>query len=169
MTTACPIHTRWVDSDPFRAHVCALQAETGLPWRAIALAAGVSPRCVGSLLHGRQGRRVRRLRSVDAAALMHLDVAAVQGLRTSHVSARTAQAAGLHLLSRGASIDTLARWCQTPVSELRAVLGGARWCRAIVSLHLRAAADAVGWVPGDELHAVAPSMLDVTAPAQAAA
>lgn len=58
MSKHCP---DWVDAEPFRAHVRDLICETGLSWRLIAAHAGVAPRAIQSLLHGRRGYTLHRL------------------------------------------------------------------------------------------------------------
>ena len=65
-TADCP---DWVDAEPFRAHVRDLICETGLSWRLVAAHAGVSPRAVRSLLHGRRGYTLHRLHVSIARAL----------------------------------------------------------------------------------------------------
>ena len=65
-TAPCP---DWVDAEPFRAHVRDLICETGLSWRLVAAHAGVAPRAVRSLLHGRRGYTLQRLHVSIARAL----------------------------------------------------------------------------------------------------
>ena len=65
-TMHCP---DWVDAEPFRAHVRDLICETGLSWRLVAAHAGVAPRAVRSLLHGRRGYTLHRLHVSIARAL----------------------------------------------------------------------------------------------------
>jgi hypothetical protein len=65
-TAPCP---DWVDAEPFRAHVRDLICETGLSWRLVAAHAGVAPRAVRSLLHGRRGYTLHRLHVSIARAL----------------------------------------------------------------------------------------------------
>ena len=64
--TVCP---DWVDAEPFRAHVRDLICETGLSWRLVAAHAGVAPRAVRSLLHGRRGYTLHKLHVSIARAL----------------------------------------------------------------------------------------------------
>jgi hypothetical protein len=66
VTAVCP---DWVDAEPFRAHVRDLICETGLSWRLVAAHAGVAPRAVRSLLHGRRGYTLHRLHVSVARAL----------------------------------------------------------------------------------------------------
>ena len=42
-TTAAPVDHAWVQAAPFRAHLQCLVANSGLPWRVVALAAGLEP------------------------------------------------------------------------------------------------------------------------------
>ena len=66
MTETCP---DWVSPDPFRRHVRDLICETGLSWRMIAAHAGIAPRALQSLLHGRRGGTIRQLHVTTARAL----------------------------------------------------------------------------------------------------
>ncbi len=66
MSEPCP---DWVDPEPFRDHVRTLICETGLPWRLIAAHAGVAPRAIRALLHGRPDGPIRRLHVSTARAL----------------------------------------------------------------------------------------------------
>src|SRR5699024_6382440 len=42
----------WYEPEPFRAHVNALVADTGLHWRLLAARADIAPRVMSRLLHG---------------------------------------------------------------------------------------------------------------------
>ena len=73
-TMHCP---DWVDAEPFRAHVRDLICETGLSWRLVAAHAGVAPRAVRSLLHGRRGYTLHRLHVSIARALTTTSVESI--------------------------------------------------------------------------------------------
>lgn len=66
MISTCP---DWVDAEPFRAHVRDLICQTGLSWRMVAAHAGVAPRAIRSLLHGRRGTPLRHIHVSIARAL----------------------------------------------------------------------------------------------------
>lgn len=69
MIDPCP---DWVSAEPFRNHVRDLICQTGLSWRMIAAHAGVAPRAIRSLLHGRRGGPLRHLHVSVARALTAL-------------------------------------------------------------------------------------------------
>lgn len=66
----------WAEAAPFRRHVRHIISHTGLSWRLIAAHAGLSPRALRTLLHGRpqSGRPVDRIHITTARALLALDV-----------------------------------------------------------------------------------------------
>jgi len=66
MIEPCP---DWLNPAPFRIHVHNLICDTGLPWRLIAAHAGVAPRAIRALLHGRRGGPIRHLHVSVARAL----------------------------------------------------------------------------------------------------
>jgi len=74
VTEHCP---DWVDAEPFRAHVRDLICETGLSWRLVAAHAGVAPRAIQSLLHGRRGYTLHRLHVSIARALAAISVESI--------------------------------------------------------------------------------------------
>lgn len=76
MTEPCP---DWVDPEPFRTHLRSLICQTGLPWRVIAAHAGISPRAVRALLHGRRSGPVRRLHVSVARAIAATTAEAIAG------------------------------------------------------------------------------------------
>lgn len=74
MTPNCP---DWVDAAPFRHHVRDLICQSGLSWRLIAAHAGVAPRAIHSLLHGRRGTSLRLLHVTVARALAEISVESI--------------------------------------------------------------------------------------------
>lgn len=60
----------WVDAAPFRALLAQLVTQTELHWRIVALAAGIPRPLAHSLIYGRAGRPIGRIRAVDAQALL---------------------------------------------------------------------------------------------------
>jgi len=59
----------WYEPEPFRAHVNALVADTGLHWRLLAARADIAPRVMSRLLHG----KTRRLHCTVGRALADLN------------------------------------------------------------------------------------------------
>lgn len=86
--TVCP---DWVDAEPFRAHVRDLICETGLSWRLVAAHAGVAPRAVRSLLHGRRGYTLHKLHVSIARALTATSVASIADDQHLVIDATTAR------------------------------------------------------------------------------
>ena len=80
--TEPPDRHAWVLAAPFRAHLRHLQTATGLPWDALARAAGVSPALVRHLVFGNNGRHLRRISPLTARRLAELTTN-----RLPHVSA----------------------------------------------------------------------------------
>ena len=90
----------WVDAGPFRAHARALITETGLPWRIIAAHAGISPRALHTLLHGRRnGQPVHQLHVSTARALAATSVESINEAATLQTDAAPVRAL-LHALTR---------------------------------------------------------------------
>lgn len=90
----------WVDAGPLRAHARALITETGLPWRIIAAHAGISPRALHTLLHGRRnGQPVHQLHVSTARALAATSVESIDEAATLRTDAGPVRAL-LHALTR---------------------------------------------------------------------
>lgn len=70
--TEPPDQHDWVLAAPFRAHLQHVQAATGLPWEALARAAGVSPTLIRHLVFGNNGRYPRRISPLTARQLVEL-------------------------------------------------------------------------------------------------
>lgn len=134
----------WVHSAPFRAHLHRLLGETGLPWRVLAIAAGVPPRVVSSLLFGRRGAVLPRLRARDAAGLLLLtpEVLRVASRSPGHGEATRIRVKALR--DRGHSLITIARWLGLGVAATAGVLAGTEWCSEITALRAAAACSAQG-------------------------
>jgi hypothetical protein len=128
----------WVPAAPFRAHLHRLRAESGLPWSVIALAAGVPPALVQSLVLGRRGRPVRRISPAAASRLLGLDVGLLRKLPRRRVDAAPTTARVRHLLAQGCDIARLAEWCRCTPAQVRALLRGSR-CSELTALLVEAA------------------------------
>ena len=64
----------WVDAAPFRAQLRYLMASTSLSAEEVAEAAGISARLAERLLHGRNGRALRRISPETGRRLIGLSV-----------------------------------------------------------------------------------------------
>lgn len=126
--------TDWVLAAPFRAHVRHVGEVTGLPWRVLALCAGVEPTLVRHLLFGRDGRLVRRLHVVTARQLLALDtqtfrLLAGQRCRAEHTHQRVRA-----LLTEFETAE-IARLARTTPSEIQRLASGrASTCGALTAL-----------------------------------
>ena len=98
---------RWVDADPFRAHLAHVSLGSGLPWPVIALHAGVSVRLADVLLHGRDGRRVRRIAPRDAAGLLSTSVESALTLRHTWVPGEPTANRLVTLMDAGVGLTAL--------------------------------------------------------------
>lgn len=134
--------TEWVLAAPFRAHVRHVGEVTGMPWRVLALVAGVQPALMRSLLFGRQGRQVRRLHIVTARLLLALDATTLRLLggrrcRAEHTRGRIRDLLG------DLDADELAAMTRCSTSELTALAEGDQTtCNAITALLVHAVWDA---------------------------
>lgn len=64
----------WVDAAPFRAQLHHLMGSTALTLDEVAVAAGISTRLAEHLVHGRNGRALRRVSEETGRRLMALSV-----------------------------------------------------------------------------------------------
>jgi hypothetical protein len=64
----------WVDAAPFRAQLRYLMASTSLSAQEVAAAVGISARLAERLLHGRNGRPLRRVSSETGRRLLQMPV-----------------------------------------------------------------------------------------------
>ena len=71
----------WVDAAPFRAQLRYLMASTSLSAEEVAAAAGISARLADHLLHGRNGRALRRVSPETGRRLLRLSVDAIRPRR----------------------------------------------------------------------------------------
>ncbi|MDI9627925.1 MAG: hypothetical protein QM286_05210 [Acidobacteriota bacterium] len=153
MNTTITAHD-WVDAVPFRAWVRQLVSDTGLPWRVIARAAGVSSATVHALLVGRDGRLVRRLRQMDGRLLLqvsHQRLAALDGEPASCDSLRVlAWSLGL----RGCRPAEIADFTGVDALSIRTLMaGGPIWCSRLQLIRAEAACEAWGVDPNRVLWA----------------
>ena len=64
----------WVDAAPFRAQLRYLMANTSLSAEEVAVAVGISVRLADRLLHGRNGRLLRRVSYETGRRLLEMSV-----------------------------------------------------------------------------------------------
>gem|GEM_PF-2058696 len=128
----------WVSSLGFGAHVRHLMAVTGLDWRVLAIAAGVSPRTVGRLLGA--GRPLRRIRTTDARRLLLLDRDDLALLEAQQVGAAATARRVRALLESGQPIGRVCTELDIGYHELLRLAGGrAAHCSAMVRIRALAA------------------------------
>lgn len=118
------IDWRWVTAAPFRAHLCHLVNETGLPWRVLAGEAALPDRVVRSLLHGRAGRPLRRIAPHYARRLLRLDASTLSEALRELVPATASHADAHLLLGSGWSTTQIAAAAELTVPEAEALLLG---------------------------------------------
>lgn len=133
---------QWVDAAPFRAQLRYLMACGSLTVGDVAAVAGISARLADRLLHGRDGRPVRRISPDTARRLIQISNQHVLALRRIMVPAAPARLQ-LHRLHR-AGLENLAiaeRIC-IAVPELVELASGADTCSLLLTVRLTAAARA---------------------------
>lgn len=111
----------WVSAAPFRSHLRHLCNETGLPWPVVALSAGLSVRHANALLHGREGRPVRRLPRPIALRLWCITAADLATLRRTRYPADVTGRRINVLLNAGFGFGRLAaelRWSPVRLANL---------------------------------------------------
>ncbi len=137
-------HAEWLPAAPFRSHVRRLIDASGLPWRAVALAARVPPKVVKTLLHGRHGRARPRLPRVAAQQLMLLTEDSLLALRRRRESGWVLHAYVRRLLRAGFDVDDVAVLLRVDPSRLESLTAGAGCATdAYTVLLARAACDAL--------------------------
>lgn len=138
----------WVAAPPFRAWLRQLASDSGLGWRVLARAAGVSSATVHGLLRGIGGRPARQLRHADAAALLALDCHRLQ-----HLAAEPGEAAELRILAwqlglHGCSVEQIASSTGLGIGPVRQLMsGGTIWCSRLQILRAEAACEGLGIDP----------------------
>lgn len=128
---------QWVDAGPFRAHLRLLMAVGALTATEVATLAGVSPRMVASLLHGRGGRPVRRIDPESARALIAVTAYQARSLRSRQVPAAESRARLRRLLAYGTALPGLADRLEVAPAVLEGLAdGSASWCNGLLALRL---------------------------------
>lgn len=139
----------WVDATPFRAWVRQLVSDTSLPWRVIARAAGVPSGTVRTLLCGRDGRPLRKLRHVDASLLLRLDHNKLVALAGEPARAASLRALAWSLGLHGCSPADIASLVGCDIRTINTLMaGGDAWCSRLQHLRAEACCEAWGIDPG---------------------
>jgi hypothetical protein len=148
----------WVDAGPFRAQLRYLMASGSLTIEDVAALAGISARLADRLLHGRDGRQLRRISPDTARRLIQLSNRHVQALRWIMVPAAPARLQLRRLYRAGWDDLGIANRVRGAVPELLELARGADTCSLLLTVRLTAAARAedslryrsgLGW-HGDE-------------------
>lgn len=148
---AKPLLFNWVDATPFRAHAKHLLRDSNLPWRVIALAAGIPSEVMHSLIFGRHTGSIRRIRAVDGLALISLTAERLTSLGARRCFASDVPHAIAALNARGIKRHTIALFAGLRRAELASLTNGsATTCTNLARWRLLAAAEAWG-IDLDEL------------------
>jgi hypothetical protein len=132
----------WVDATPFRAQLRFLMASGSLTVDDVAAVAGISVRLADRLLHGRDGRPVRRISPDTARRLIQVSGEHVQALRRTMVPAAPARLQLRRLHRAGLENLVIAERVRIAVPELVELASGADTCSLLLTVRLTAAARA---------------------------
>jgi hypothetical protein len=133
---------QWVDAAPFRAQLRYLMASGSLTVGDVAAVAGISARLADRLLHGRDGRPVRRISPDTARRLIQVSDQQVQALRRIMVPAASARLQLRRLHRAGLENLVIAERVRIAVPELVELASGADTCSLLLTVRLTAAARA---------------------------
>jgi len=132
----------WVDAGPFRAHLRYLMASGSLSVDDVAAVAGISARMADRLLHGRNGRPLRRISPDTARRLLQISDQQVQALRRIMVPAAPARLQLRRLHRGGWDNLAIAERLRVAAPELVELASGADSCSLLLTVRLTAAARA---------------------------
>jgi len=133
---------QWVDARPFRAQLRFLMASGSLAVDDVAAVAGISARLADRLLHGRDGRPLRRISPDTARRLIQVSDQQVQALRRIMVPAAPARLQLRRLYRAGLEEPAIAERVRVAVPELVELASGAETCSLLLTVRLTAAARA---------------------------
>lgn len=133
---------QWVDAGPFRAQLRYLMASGSLSVDDVAAVAGISARLADRLLHGRNGRPVRRISPETARRLIQVSDQHVQALRRIMVPAAPARVQLGRLHRAGWEDSAIAERVRVAAPELVQLASGADTCSLLLTVRLTAAARA---------------------------
>jgi hypothetical protein len=134
------VSDHWVDAGPFRAQLRYLMASGSLTLEDVAAVAGISTRLAEHLLHGRDGRPLRRISPDTARRLIQISDQHVQALRRIMVPAAPARLQLRRLYGTGWDDLAIASRVRVAVTELVEVARGAETCSLLLTVRLTAAA-----------------------------
>ena len=133
---------QWVDAGPFRAQLRYLIASGSLSVDDVAAVAGISASLADRLLHGRNGRPLRRISPDTARRLIQVSERHVQALRQIMVPAAPARLQLRRLYRAGWENLAIAERVRVPAPELVELAAGAETCSLLLTVRLTAAARA---------------------------
>jgi hypothetical protein len=133
---------QWVDARPFRAQLRYLMASGSLSVDDVAAVAGISARLADRLLHGRDGRPLRRISPDTARRLIQISDQQIQALRRIMVPAASARLQLRRLHRAGLENLAIADLVHVAVPELLELASGADTCSLLLTVRLTAAARA---------------------------
>jgi hypothetical protein len=136
------VSDQWVDAKPFRAQLRYLMASGSLSVDDVAAVAGISARLADHLLHGRDGRPLRRISPDTARRLIQISDQQVQALRRIMVPAAPARLQLRRLHRMGWEDLVIADRVRVAVPELVELAAGADICSLLLTVRLTAAARA---------------------------
>jgi hypothetical protein len=147
----------WVDAGPFRAHLRYLMATASLSVDDVAAVAGISTRVADRLLHGRDGRPLRRICPDTARRLIQVSDQEVRALRRITVPAAPARLQLQRLHRGGWENLAIAERVGVTAPELAELAAGAGTCSLLLTVRLTAAARAEDSLPGGRPDAWVPA------------
>jgi transcriptional regulator with XRE-family HTH domain len=136
------VSDHWVDAGPFRAQLRYLMASGSLTLEDVAAVAGMSARLAHRLLHGRDGRPLRRISPDTARRLIQISDQHVRALRRIMVPAAPARLQLRRLYRAGWGDLAIAVRVRVAVPELVELACGADTCSLLLTVRLTAAARA---------------------------
>ena len=136
------VSDQWVDAGPFRAQLRFLMASGSLTVDDVAAVAGISARLADRLLHGRDGRPLRRISPDTARRLIQISDQQVQALRRIMVPAAPARLQLRRLHRAGLEDSAIAERVRVAIPELLELASGADTCSLLLTVRLTAAARA---------------------------
>jgi hypothetical protein len=133
---------QWVDAGPFRAQLRYLMASGSLSVEDVATVAGISALLADRLLHGRNGRPLRRISPETALRLIQISDQQVQALRRIMVPAAPARLQLRRLYRAGWENPAIAERVRVATPELLELASGVDTCSLLLTVRLTAAARA---------------------------
>lgn len=140
--------TDLVEATAFRALARQLISDTGIPWRVISRATGISATVISQLLKGVNGHEIRMIARRDAAALLSFNRRKVEDLKAAPAPCPAVRMMAWRLSLEGIEIEQLASFLAIRTFELRRLMAGEDiWCSQLSMLRAEAACQAWGIDP----------------------